>query len=220
MMETRTTFVKGWIIAWAAALALAAFAMAFAFIPPAHANTQLGAPTTVSDDITRVHVNKLDADTHEHVVGATMVIIDEETGEVIDEWITDGSMHQYEKGSLVVERVYILRELAAPDGYERVDDVRFVVNEMEGKGLTVISGTSGQFDQTSANVIALYDTAVPVEKETVVTETRPASSSPTRAAAPKTGDETPMTTVALFVSACVIAIFALQLLKRRVSKKQ
>ena len=214
--RTITSFIKECAVVFAVALALACVVLA----PSAYANTQLGAPTTVSDDITRVHVNKLDADTHDYVVGASMAIIDEETGEVIDEWITDGSMHQYEKGSLVVERVYILRELAAPEGYARVDDVRFVVNEMEGKGLTVISGTAGQFDQTSANVIALYDTAVPVEQETVVTETRASSSNPTKAAAPKTGDETPMTTVALLVSAGVIAILVLQLFKRRTAKEK
>lgn len=204
------------LLAMLGAMALAAFALAFAFALPAFANTQFGAPTTVSDDITRVHVNKLDADTHEFVSGAKMAIIDEETGEVIDEWVSGSSTHEYEKGSLVVDRVYILRELEAPEGFSKVDDVRFVVNAQEGTGLTILSGTTGQYERTSANVIALYDKAGVIENEIVVTETRATpSNTTTKAAAPKTGDETPLMPFAMFAVAGIATILILQVPKRK-----
>ena len=77
---TDTRIAKSSVIGWVAALAVALM-LACAFAVPAYAKV-LEAPTTVADDITRLHVNKLDADTHEPVVGATLVIVDEQ-GKVI-----------------------------------------------------------------------------------------------------------------------------------------
>ena len=209
--RTVTSFIKE-----CAAVLAVAIALTFTvFVIPAYANVELDAPTTVSDDITRVHVANLDADTHDYVIGAKMAIIDEETGEVVDEWVSGSGVHEYEKGSLVVERVYILRELEAPEGFDKVDDVRFVVNEMEGSGLTILSGTSNQFELTESYKINLYDK--PHDSENVITTTK-ATSTTTKAAAPKTGDETPMSTVAILVVAGIIAIVLLQLPKRRMDK--
>ena len=216
MMKTRTAFMGK----CAAMLVVAVAIACTVFALPAYANRQLDAPTTVSDDITRVHVAKLDADTHEYAGDATMAIIDEESGEVVDSWVTeDGMIHEYEKGVLVVERVYILRELEAPEGFSKVDDVRFVINKDEGKGLTILSGTEGQYEQANLDQINLYDKAGSSEIVTTVTETRPAPSSPTKAAAPKTGDETPMSTVAILVVAGIIAVILLQIPKRRMGKE-
>lgn len=214
--RTATSFIGKCTAMLVVALALACTVFAL----PAFANKQLDAPTTVSDDITRVHVAKLDADTHDYVIGAKMAIIDEETGQVVDEWISGSGVHEYEKGSLVVERVYILRELEAPEGFDKVDDVRFVVNEMEGSGLTILSGTNDQFELTESYKINLYDK--PHDTENVITTTKPASSTstPTRAAAPKTGDETPMITVGILVLAGILAIALLQLSKGLLRKKE
>ena len=230
-------------LARGAALAFAALALALAFAAPAHANIHLDAPTTVSDDITRVHVAKLDADTHEFVEGAKMAIVEEETGAVVDEWVTGTSAHENEKG-LNVNVVYVLRELEAPEGYDRVEDVRFVVNETEGTGITILSqGTDSELVESYR--VNLYDRPHAVERETVVTQTReqapterrqvvtttkPAPSSnntvttnnttqsseqPNKAVAPKTGDETPLAVVAVLVAAGILLILLLQLPKRR-----
>ena len=215
MTKTTTAFMRRCAAVLVVALVLACTVLVF----PAYANKQLDAPTTVSDDITRVHVAKLDADTHEFVGGATMAIIDEESGEVIDSWVTeDGVIHEYEKGVLVVERVYILRELEAPEGFSKVDDVRFVINKDEGKGLTILSGTSGQYEQANLDQITLYDKAGSSEVVTTVTQTR-GSSSPNKGVAPKTGDETPMTTVGILVVAGIILIVLLEYPQRRLGKK-
>lgn len=215
-MNNRT--VTSFMRECAAVLAVAIALTCAMFAVPAYANVQLDAPTTVSDDITRVHVAKLDADTHDYVIGAKMAIIDEESGEVVDEWVSGAGVHEYEKGSLVVERVYILRELEAPEGFDKVDDVRFVVNEMEGSGLSILSGTSDQFELTESYKISLYDK--PHDTENVITTTQPApsSSTTTKAAAPKTGDETPMSTVAILVAVGILIVALLQIPKRRMGK--
>lgn len=203
-----------------ATLCMLAFAAALAFTSTAYANTTLAAPTTVSDDITRVHVAKLDADTHEYVSGATMAIIDKETGEVVDSWVTeDGVVHEYEKGVLVVEHPYILREISAPEGYSTVDDVEFIINEDEGRGLTIVSGTAGQYEQTTLDRITLYDKAGETEVVTTVAKTRAKSSSTSsKVVAPKTGDETPLLPIAVFAVVGIAAICILQVSKSRLSK--
>ena len=99
-----------------------AICLAFPMVAFAADNVQLDAPTTVSDDITRLHVNKLDADTHEYLAGATMAIVNEKTGEVVDSWVTGKSTHENEKG-LDVGVTYVLREIEAPEGYGKVEGI-------------------------------------------------------------------------------------------------
>ena len=175
-------------------------------------NVQLNAPTTVSDDITRLHVDKLDADTHEQLAGATMAIINEKTGEVVDSWVTGTSTHENEKG-LDVNVVYILRELEAPEGYDKVEDVRFIVNETEGTGITVLSQGSDS-ELTESYKVSLYDKAKPIEREITVTKTPP------NEPAPKTGDETPLAVVAGLVGVGLILIVVLQLVKRALRRSE
>jgi hypothetical protein len=200
---------------------LAAFATALVISLPAYANIQLDSPIQVSDDTTHFSVNKLDADTQEYVQGASMAIINEATGEIVDQWVTGKATHSTDK-ALDVNVVYILREVEAPEGYEKVDDVRFEVNETEGTGITILSqGNDSELKESY--VVNLYDKQKVVENEIVVTETKPTptpTTSTSKAPAPKTGDETPMTTVALLVGAGILAIVLLQLPKRRMKDEQ
>lgn len=206
------------------AVLVAAMMLACAFALPAYANKVLESPISVADDITRLHVNKLDADTHEAVIGATMVIEDE-SGNVVAEWVSDGTTFKIEKG-LDVDVMYTLRELSAPEGYGTISPITFTVDPIEGNGITINSGDESQYDyMTSFSSLAegvqcqlnLYDKMNAIEVETVV-ETKPAPAGGTTTSttvAPKTGDETPMTTVALLVGAGIVAILLLQLPKRR-----
>lgn len=197
-----------------ALLLLATLAACGVFSATAYANQTLPAPTQVSDDITRVHVNKLDADTHEYVQGASMAIIEKATGTVVDEWVTGSSTHANEK-NLDVGKEYILREVTAPDGFEKVEDTVFVVNETEGAGITILSGPG---ELTESYKVNLYDKAKPVEKEKVVTETKEGTTTKgaDRTVAPKTGDETPINLVTLLVVIGVLGIGFLEFAKRRV----
>lgn len=59
---------------------------------------------------------KLDADTNEYVVGATMVVYDADKN-VIDQWVTDGTYHKIDKTKLEAGKTYTVHELKAPEGY-------------------------------------------------------------------------------------------------------
>lgn len=205
--------------AFVVALIVAAFVACGAFASTAYANKQLDAPTNVSDDITRVHVNKLDADTHGFVQGAKMAIIEKDTGAVVDEWVTGEATHSNEKG-LDVNKTYILREVSAPDGYEKVEDTEFKINEVEGSGITVLSGPG---ELTESYKFNLYDKATAVTNERVVEKTREVTSSNNNSSsgktvAPKTGDETPIPFVFTLVAIGVLAIGVLEFAKRRVKE--
>ena len=160
----------------------------------------------VSDDITRIHVTKVDAGTHEALKGAKMAIIDRETGEVIDEWTTDGTTHETEK-LLDVNRDYILRELEAPEGYDKVQDTIFKVNEMEGTGITIIDPVPSSTELSEMYKVTIYDQHVDIVKE----ETRTVTTK-----APKTGDETPLAPVGALAGAAILGIAVLQFAKRRI----
>ena len=186
----------------------------------AFAKETLDAPMNVSDDITRVHVNKLDADTHEYVQGASMAIIEKETGKVVDEWVTGSGAHENEK-NLDVDKVYILREVSAPDGFEKVQDTEFKVNATEGSGVTILSGPG---ELTESYKINLYDKKTATENVTTVTQQRNTtttenSSSTSKTTAPKTGDETPINLVAAIVVIAIIAIGVLEIPKRRIKEQ-
>ena len=201
---------------------LVAFVAAGALPHAAYANTEVTSDIGVSDDITRIHVNKLDADTHEYVEGAAMMIIEKDTGLVVDEWESGKGAHECEK-KLDVKKVYILREVSAPNGYTVVEDTEFMANEMEGTGITLLSG--GDAELTESYKVNLYDKATDTENVVTVTQTRGTDSNgsggnsgATKAAAPKTGDETPMSLIATLVGFGIIAIVVLQLTKRRIKE--
>ena len=165
---------------------------------------------SVSDDVTRVHVTKVDKGTHEALKGAKMAIIDKETGKVIDEWTTDGTTHEIEK-ILDVGRTYILRELEAPEGYEKVKDTTFVVNEVEGAGITILDCDSSSTELSESYKVTLYDQHVDIVKEKTTTKKRTVTTSP------KTGDETPLVPVGALAGVAIVAIGVLQLVKKRIA---
>ena len=220
-MNTERIMGKTRAVAMATVALLALILACTCFTSQAFANRTIDAPTTVSDDITRIHVNKLDADTREYVQGAKMAIIEKESGLVVDEWVTGGSTHQNEKG-LDVKRRYILRELEAPEGFEKVEDVEFEVDPEEGKGLIIYSQGKDS-ELVESYKVNLYDKAKTIEDEIVVTETRGTSSSNTTSGttknpAPKTGDETPLWPIIALVVVGIIGIGVLEIPKRRIKE--
>ncbi len=91
----------------------------------------------MKDEVTKLAISKVSAVTGKELAGATMQVIDKETGLTVDEWVTgeetdgktsaDDMTHRlYRK--LVVNRTYILREKIAPENYVLADDIEFTVN--------------------------------------------------------------------------------------------
>ena len=174
----------------------------------------------VSDEVTKVEVGKLDADTHEYLSGATMAIIDKETGTVMMDWVSGSSQVNVYK-VLYDEKTYILRELSAPEGYEKAADTEFVIGELGD--VTITSGDDAEL--AGKYLINLYDEKTTSEVVTTVTNrgqdsTTTSMSGTSLVVAPKTGDETPLALVAALVAAAVAGIVVLQFAKRRIGKKE
>lgn len=77
------------------------------------------------DDYIKAEISKLDLVSEEHLKGCTLQILDCE-GNVIDEWITDGTVHRINR---LPKGEYVLHEKEAPDGYVRAEDVEFYITE-------------------------------------------------------------------------------------------
>lgn len=139
----------------------------------------------VADRTVHVDVHKLDRDTHEYVKGAHLQILDKETGEVMIEW-TSGEDKQQVNRILDVSdenetHVYILHEVSAPEGFEKAEDVEFIVKsvnfETKGEVLSGATTADGEINaefrnvegdiETQAFVINLYDAESPSYKEVV-----------------------------------------------------
>lgn len=74
---------------------------------------------------TEVYIDKVDPDGNS-LEGASLQILNE-AEEVLDEWISDGTVHEL-KGVLTAGETYILRETQSPNGYYVSDDTAFTVN--------------------------------------------------------------------------------------------
>ena len=79
---------------------------------------------TMVDAPTSVEIEKKDKDTAEPVYNAVLQVLDE-NGVVMDEWTTDGTVHEI-KGILTAGQKYIIHEKITPVGYKQSDDVSFI----------------------------------------------------------------------------------------------
>ena len=67
------------------------------------------------------------------LAGAVLTLTDQNTGEEVDRWTTDGSLHtitmQTDSGKLLVAgHTYVLHEESAPNGYALAQDITFIFN--------------------------------------------------------------------------------------------
>ena len=81
----------------------------------------------VEDTITSVKISKVDIADGEELEGATIQLIDKETGEVVEEWTSTNEAH--EVTGLTTGKTYILRETVAPEGYSITSDTTFELKE-------------------------------------------------------------------------------------------
>ena len=87
-----------------------------------------GVPTIVMvDDTTKVKISKQDMTTGKELPGAKLQVLDE-NGKVVEEWTSTNKPH-YIEAKLTAGKKYTLREILAPNGYEKATDISFTVNE-------------------------------------------------------------------------------------------
>ena len=79
----------------------------------------------MQDDYTKVEISKKDIVTSEELPGATLQVIEKSTGKVLEEWTSTAEPYKINKLPI---GEYILREITAPDGYVKAEDVEFTVS--------------------------------------------------------------------------------------------
>ena len=77
------------------------------------------------NEYTEVHINKYDPSGNK-LFGATMQIINKNTGEIIHEWQTTDETKVIEG---LAHGDYILREITAPDGFQKILDIEFTITD-------------------------------------------------------------------------------------------
>lgn len=83
----------------------------------------------IQNTMTKVEVTKIDQ-VNNQVIGATLQVLDDK-GEIVDEWITDGSVHKI-YGKLSAGKEYTLHEVKSPgDYYEIAKDQVFTVSDKD-----------------------------------------------------------------------------------------
>lgn len=74
-----------------------------------------------------VRIKKTDLNTNSVIIGAKLRVRDKETGEIVDEWVSENDEHLVNKDKLIAERKYILEEIEAPEGYYLADNIEFTI---------------------------------------------------------------------------------------------
>ena len=73
----------------------------------------------------KVSISKTDITTGKPVLGAILQVIEKDTNKIVEEWTTTEEDHIINKLPI---GEYILREITAPNGYVRAEDVEFTVS--------------------------------------------------------------------------------------------
>ena len=166
----------------------------------------------VQDEVTKLYVSKLDENTREPVTGAVLQIIEKSTGTVAYQW-TSGTAAQAIERVLNVDTVYILREVTAPEGYDKAEDTEFSFDAYGN--LTVHSGPDAEW--VGDTTLNLYDTKRDVTITKQVTEEvvrRVDRVVHTVRSIPQTGDGAPIVLVASLSLCGILFIIYLQERKR------
>lgn len=84
---------------------------------------------TCENKPTEMVFSKVDETGTKELPGATIQIIDKETGDIVDEWISNEETHTIHY--LVEGKEYIMKEITSPYGYEIAEEITFVAGDGE-----------------------------------------------------------------------------------------
>ena len=179
--------------------------------------------TTATNEFAGLAVRKIDVGGRD-LAGATLQITDS-AGVLVDQWVTDGSVHQIPvvavdeatPGSLVFSKAekeysYTLIETAAPAGYEIASAIQFKTIKTEGGGYQVFVRTdvNTEWQLVDDTTLTMIDRATPTHDDSpqlTPAPTTPPTVQPTATPAPvlaipQTGDAFPLL---MFVGIAVAA---------------
>lgn len=162
-----------------------------------------------------VNISKVDADSGEELVGASLTVTDG-NGKEIASWVTDGDAYEIIVSKFETNREYTLTETKAPEGYLIATPIVF---KLDSQYKIYIKGADGTFVPLDSDTIVMKDeksktsTDTTTETETSVTTT---TSNKTNTTTAKTGDQEPLAvaTVFLLLSATGLVMLAMRRRKR------
>ena len=130
------------------------------------------------------------------VKGAALRIEDAD-GKLIDEWVTDGNVHEVNR-VLAVGKTYTLIETEAPEGYELAEDIEFTVSDEKVAAGEDVVVTITMVDKKSTTTTETTTEVTTTETTTGTTTETTTEDHP----GPNTGDGAPIIPIAviLFVS--------------------
>ncbi len=82
---------------------------------------------TCENKPTEIEFSKVDETGVKELPGATIQIIDQETKEVVEEWVSTEETHKV--NYLIEGKEYIMKEITAPYGYEIAEEISFIMND-------------------------------------------------------------------------------------------
>jgi hypothetical protein len=91
------------------------------------------------NSVSKTEIEKKD-ESGAYLEGATLQLIDSDTGEILDTWVTGTTSHKI--AGLGFGHTYMLREVAAPDGYQKADDISFVPDGTAVRTIEMVDSTT------------------------------------------------------------------------------
>lgn len=88
----------------------------------------------IYNEVSDVTVSKQDLTNGSELEGAELVIVEERSGQIVDQWISEKAPHRIGgiQSSEEYEHIYILREQLPASGYVTAEEIRFAVREQDG----------------------------------------------------------------------------------------
>ena len=80
----------------------------------------------MKDELTVTKISKVDSSSGRMITGAKLLLIEKESGEVIESWISTKEPHVIR--GLHQGKTYVLQEIEAPEGYIKGEDIEFTID--------------------------------------------------------------------------------------------
>ena len=147
------------------------------------------------------------------VKGAALRIEDAD-GKLIDEWVTDGNVHEVNR-VLAVGKTYTLIETEAPEGYELAEDIEFTVSDEKVAAGEDVVVTITMVDKKSTTTTETTTEVTTTETTTGTTTETTTEDHP----GPNTGDGAPIIPIAVILFVSLAGCGVIVIGKRRKEKQ-
>lgn len=113
----------------------------------------------VTDAAMKLYISKQDVSNGKELSGAKLTITDTVTNKVVTEWVSDASVKTVDTSDFVADRVYVLTETKAPDGYNVAESIQFKIGA-DSKGQSMVSVlNNGQWTAVDNQTVIMKDAA-------------------------------------------------------------